>query len=497
MSAKQHSNKEPKPPKGKTHDSHRRGHKIKREDGVKVFDLPCQRTVNVRLRYGGRIQTFDCGDLEVDIGDWVIIRDFDLLRMGLVTTKPIIWPAYQSQKVLLPSDHQLVRIATREDLAKQAENQILEREGLEYCQQCIANQKLVMKLVAVEITLDHFKTIFYYTAEDRVDFRQLVKELVSRFRTRIEMRQIGVRQESLMLGGVGVCGRPYCCAGFLSNFSPVSVKMAKEQNLALNTVKISGVCGRLMCCLAFENPVMTRRSRPSEGKGTVETIALGEDSSFAADELHPPFWPDYEEDEELAKLDEAEGFESRSLADPSYAFMGDSFAETADSISVQEAREMMGPYFSGESLEIAAEERESDFSGALTVTAAEEKESDVSGALTETAAEESEPDVSVALTEMAAEDRESDVSVALTETAAEEREPDVSGALTETAAEERESDVSGELTETAAEERESDVSGELTETAAEERESETVEGCDSNDEILSGSSEIGDLFSEK
>jgi cell fate regulator YaaT (PSP1 superfamily) len=245
--------------RAKSYDPPRRGHKIKREDSQKVYDLPCQRTVNVRLRFGGRVQTYDCGEHQLDIGDWVVIKDNEVLRMGLVTTKPIIWPANQTKSVMLPADRRLVRPATQEDLARQAENQLVERDGFRYCQQCIINQKLVMKLVAVEVTFDNFKTIFYYTADDRVDFRLLVKELVSRFRTRIEMRQIGVRQESLMLGGMGVCGRPYCCSGFMCNFNPVSVKMAKEQNISLNTVKISGVCSRLMCCLAFESSIPKRR----------------------------------------------------------------------------------------------------------------------------------------------------------------------------------------------------------------------------------------------
>ncbi|MDR1109458.1 MAG: stage 0 sporulation protein [Deltaproteobacteria bacterium] len=276
-----------KVPRDKNADSHRRGHKIKRDDGTRSFDLPAQRTVNVRMRFGGRIQVFDCGDLELDIGDWVVIKDFDVLRMGLVATRPLIWPANQeSRKVLLPSERRLIRLATQEDLAKQAENQLKEREGLEYCQFCIDNQKLLMKLVAVEVTFDNFKTIFYYTADDRVDFRQLVKELVSRFRTRIEMRQIGVRQEALMLGGVGVCGRPFCCSGFLSNFSPVSVKMAKEQHLSLNTVKISGVCGRLMCCLAFENYTV---QVPASG-GDEDGPPLGDDGPPMGDD-GPDRWP--------------------------------------------------------------------------------------------------------------------------------------------------------------------------------------------------------------
>jgi cell fate regulator YaaT (PSP1 superfamily) len=233
----------------------KRGHKIKRNDGPKVIDTLCRRTINVRMRIGGQLQTFDCRDLEIDLGDWVVVRFEDVVRLGMVTSKPIIWPQEEGKKgIFLPSDRQLLRVATVEDLSKQAENQIKEREDFEYCQNCINHQGLSMKLVAVEITFDNYKTIFYYTAEERVDFRQLVRELVSRFRTRIEMRQIGVRNEALMLGGIGLCGRNFCCSSFLNTFLPVSVKMAKEQNISLNTAKISGVCGRLMCCLAYENP---------------------------------------------------------------------------------------------------------------------------------------------------------------------------------------------------------------------------------------------------
>jgi hypothetical protein len=161
-----------------------------------------------------------------------------------------------------------------------------------------------MKLVAVEITFDNFKTIFYYTAEERVDFRQLVKELVSRFRTRIEMRQIGVRQEALMIGGVGACGRPYCCAGFLSSFNPVSVKMAKEQNISLNTVKISGVCGRLMCCLAFESMTSHSRLSPEEIDPDLDTLDLEDDpDSWPLDNRHPS-WPDDNLNSELRDYDD-------------------------------------------------------------------------------------------------------------------------------------------------------------------------------------------------
>ncbi|MDR1657497.1 MAG: hypothetical protein LBT47_08080 [Deltaproteobacteria bacterium] len=243
-----------KPGKSKNPDFTRRGLKIKREELPPVVNLPCQRTVNVRLKFGGRIMAYDCDNLVLDIGDWVVIKDAEILRMGLVCSKPIIWPADQEKRqICLPSNRRLLRAATNSDLARQAENQLKERDAFDYCQSCITNQNLPMNLVATEVTFDNFKTIFYYTSDERVDFRQLVRELVSRLRTRIEMRQIGVRNEAMLVGGMGICGRPFCCAGFLNFFSPVSVKMAKDQNVSLNTTKLSGVCGRLMCCLAFEN----------------------------------------------------------------------------------------------------------------------------------------------------------------------------------------------------------------------------------------------------
>ncbi|MDR2460954.1 MAG: stage 0 sporulation protein [Deltaproteobacteria bacterium] len=235
------------PPKG--------GHRITKPSNTQTSEFPCRRTVNVRLRYGGQIQTFDCSDLDVDMGVWVVVKNDDLTRLGLVTSKPIIWPAGQSKKrIYLPSNRVILRVATLDDLARQAENELEERENFDFCLSCVKRLGLVMKLVAVEKTFDNYKTIFYYTSDERVDFRQLVKDLVRRLRTRIEMRQIKVRQEAMMLGGNGMCGRPFCCASFLKCFCPVSVRMAKEQNMSINTMKISGACGRLMCCLTFENP---------------------------------------------------------------------------------------------------------------------------------------------------------------------------------------------------------------------------------------------------
>ncbi|MDR1577838.1 MAG: hypothetical protein LBT86_06400 [Deltaproteobacteria bacterium] len=266
------------PPSRGRDPQNRRGHKIKWDDEIQQpRTLPCQKTVHVRVRFGGQVQAFEIGQLELDIGDWVVVKQGDSLRLGLVTSKPIIWPANQGQKqILLPEDRRILRVATSEDLTRQAENQLRERDDYAYCQSCVNHLSLSLKLVGVEITLDNFKTIFYYTSEDRVDFRQLVRELVSRFRTRIEMRQIGVRLEALKLGGLGMCGRCFCCSSFLNNFCQVSVKMAKEQNLSLNTSKISGVCGRLMCCLSFENYAKNIKSSSQSSPKRTSQTALEE-----------------------------------------------------------------------------------------------------------------------------------------------------------------------------------------------------------------------------
>jgi len=223
--------------------------------------------------------TYDCGDLAPALGDWVVARENDLVYLGQVVTAPMLWPAglpapakrheggAKSRRGPKKSENRgLVRLATPADLALQAENEVREREAFDYCQTRVEIQSLDMRLLAVEAAFDGSKTIFYYTADERVDFRLLVKELVSRFRTRIEMRQIGVRHKARLLGGLGGCGRGLCCCGFLANFAPVSVKMAKEQGLSLSPAKISGVCGRLLCCLAFEHLGPPPAGRPGEAE---------------------------------------------------------------------------------------------------------------------------------------------------------------------------------------------------------------------------------------
>ena len=220
--------------------------------------------VNVRIKYGGQIMAYKCGDLNPSLGDWVVVKCSDLVYMGQVVCAPIKLPDPIATKQLptyspsqlkyskMDASRQMIRLATDADIARQAEKEVRERDAFHYCQEQAAIQKLALKLVAVEVLFDGSKTVFYYTAEERIDFRLLVKDLVSKFRNRIEMRQIGVRHEARMIGGLGGCGRQFCCSSFLADFNPVSVKMAKEQNISLNPAKISGICGRLMCCLAFE-----------------------------------------------------------------------------------------------------------------------------------------------------------------------------------------------------------------------------------------------------
>ena len=173
--------------------------------------------------------------------------------------------------MITPPLKMVIRIATADDAQHDAENRAKEKEALALCQKKVQEHKLQMKLVGCEYTFDNSKILFYFTSDKRVDFRGLVKDLASAFHTRIELRQIGVRDEAKMMGGLGMCGRPVCCAQFLGDFQPVSIKMAKEQNLSLNPTKISGVCGRLMCCLKYEEDhyEATRKRMPKVGKEVI------------------------------------------------------------------------------------------------------------------------------------------------------------------------------------------------------------------------------------
>jgi cell fate regulator YaaT (PSP1 superfamily) len=205
--------------------------------------------VGVRFKKAGKIYYFDPGDLSIQKDDFVIVETVRGVEYGraVVPRKQV-----EDHDVVLPLK-KVVRIADHKDRMIVEENKQAAQEAYDVCNEKVNGHQLDMKLVDVEYTFDRNKIIFYFTADGRVDFRELVKDLASIFRTRIELRQIGVRDEAKMLGGIGPCGRMLCCSTFLGDFDPVSIKMAKDQNLSLNPTKISGLCGRLMCCLKYEN----------------------------------------------------------------------------------------------------------------------------------------------------------------------------------------------------------------------------------------------------
>lgn len=205
--------------------------------------------VGVQFKNAGKVYYFDPGGLELTTGMPVIVETARGQEYGIVMQDP---KEVGENEVTLPLKS-VLRIGTPEDQTQLEENKERQKKAFKICLEKIAAHRLEMKLIDVEYTFDRSKIIFYFTADGRVDFRELVKDLASVFRTRIELRQIGVRDEAKMLGGLGPCGRPLCCATFLGDFEPVSIKMAKDQNLSLNPAKISGICSRLMCCLKFES----------------------------------------------------------------------------------------------------------------------------------------------------------------------------------------------------------------------------------------------------
>ena len=206
------------------------------------------KVIGVRFRTAGKIYFFSPGGLELKAGDKVIVETARGVEFGSVVTGIKEVPDDQISQPLKP----VIRIATQDDVRREAKNREKEKEAFKICQEKIRKHGLEMKLIDAEYTFDNNKVLFYFTADGRIDFRELVKDLASVFRTRIELRQIGVRDETKIRGGIGIFGRPLCCHTYLTEFAPVSIKMAKEQNLSLNPTKISGVCGRLMCCLTNE-----------------------------------------------------------------------------------------------------------------------------------------------------------------------------------------------------------------------------------------------------
>ncbi|MBP3409402.1 MAG: stage 0 sporulation family protein [Clostridia bacterium] len=229
--------------------------------------------IGVRFKKAGKVYYFDPCDFWPKPGQNVIVETARGIEFGEVVTAA---RSVSDQQIVAPLK-KVVRIATEEDEQRAAFNAKREEEAFRVCQEKVAKHKLEMKLVSVEYTFDNSKIIFYFTANGRVDFRELVKDLASVFKMRIELRQIGVRDEAKMLGGLGSCGRPICCGAFLGDFQPVSIKMAKEQNLSLNPTKISGQCGRLMCCLKYEQDTyeQTLKRVPRVGKDIVTPDGVG------------------------------------------------------------------------------------------------------------------------------------------------------------------------------------------------------------------------------
>ena len=206
------------------------------------------KVIGVRFIQAGKIYNFSPADFQVKVGDHVIVETARGIEYGSVVQEI---REVADDKVIMPLKS-VIRIATEEDDKKAIENNEKEKKAFKICKEKIAKHGLEMKLIETEYTFDNNKVLFYFTADGRIDFRELVKDLASVFKTRIELRQVGVRDETKMLGGIGICGRPLCCNTYLSEFIPVSIKMAKEQSLSLNPTKISGICGRLMCCLKNE-----------------------------------------------------------------------------------------------------------------------------------------------------------------------------------------------------------------------------------------------------
>lgn len=204
--------------------------------------------IGVRFRETGKIYFFDPKDLKIEVGQNVIVETARGIEYGAV----VIGHRVISEEKVISTLKPVIRIATPEDDAIQFDNKRKSKEAMRICHEKIQKHGLEMKLIDAEYTFDNNKVLFYFTADGRIDFRELVKDLAAVFKTRIELRQIGVRDETKILGGLGICGRTLCCHSYLSEFAPVSIKMAKEQNLSLNPTKISGVCGRLMCCLKNE-----------------------------------------------------------------------------------------------------------------------------------------------------------------------------------------------------------------------------------------------------
>ncbi|MBU3948540.1 MAG: stage 0 sporulation protein [Proteobacteria bacterium] len=220
------------------------------------------KVVGIRFKPAGKVYDFDCGGFVLNIGNYVIVETEQGLSFGTVATVPV--------PLDVPPDRQLskvIRLTNEKDYQQKEKNQEIEQKAHAFCMKCIKDLDLKMNLFSVESSFDTSKLTFYFTAEGRVDFRQLVKMLVKNLEVRIEMRQVGIRNQAKMSGGLGRCGREICCSLFMDKFGPVSIKMAKDQSLSLNPTKISGQCGRLMCCLTFEHGMPADIPQPDKASG--------------------------------------------------------------------------------------------------------------------------------------------------------------------------------------------------------------------------------------
>lgn len=231
------------------------------------------KVAGVKFKNAGKVYYFDPDDHQVEPGDFVIVETARRLEFGTVSMEIT---EVSDDEVVQPLK-KIIRAADEDDIKRHEENEKKKDKALKLCQEKIDKHGLEMKLIDVEYTFDNNKIIFYFTADGRVDFRELVKDLAGVFKMRIELRQIGVRDEAKMLGGIGSCGKSLCCSTWLSDFEPVSIKMAKVQNLSLNPTKISGICGRLMCCLKYENDVYMelRKGMPDTGEKVKTADGMG------------------------------------------------------------------------------------------------------------------------------------------------------------------------------------------------------------------------------
>lgn len=243
------------------------------------------KVAGVRFKKAGKIYYFDPDELKVEKGSNVIVETARGMEFGTVTSDVKEVP----ESEIVPPLKKIVRIADENDVVQHKENVKKKQRALELCQEKVNKHNLQMKLIDVEYTFDNSKIIFYFTADGRVDFRELVKDLAGVFKMRIELRQIGVRDEAKMVGGIGTCGKGLCCHTWLPEFEPVSIKMAKVQNLSLNPTKISGICGRLMCCLKYENDIYyeLRKGMPEAGERikTVDGIGIVQESNILENKI--------------------------------------------------------------------------------------------------------------------------------------------------------------------------------------------------------------------